>query len=63
MDSTERKVNVSLLYELRSFLLSRDVEAVDYFLHPLPASYKVSRFQVEFASSFFIQSSSASTKI
>jgi len=74
----------------------RDVEVVEYFLHPFSASYKVSRFRVCFrfqlplshpcttfyeqcfrfrllkksntsefasASSFFLQSASASTKI
>jgi len=29
-------------------LTTRDVEAVEYFLLPLPASYKISRFRVCF---------------
>jgi len=29
-------------------VLARDVEAVEYFLLPLPASYKISRFRVCF---------------
>jgi len=55
------------------------VEAVEYFLLPFPAPFKVSRFRVCFrfqrllkksnasefasASSFFLQNASASTKI
>jgi len=33
---------------LRTIVLIREVEAVEYFLLPIPAPYKVSRFQVCF---------------
>jgi len=44
-------------------ILIRDVEAVKYFLLPLPAPHKVVTSEFASASSFFLQSVSASTKI
>jgi len=54
------------LYEMLSKAMlecSRVVEAVEYFLLPLPAPYKVIASEFASASSLFLQSASAFRKI
>jgi len=44
-------------------VIARDVEAVEYFLLPLPVRIKLVAFEFASTSSFFLQSASAFTKI